>query len=559
MTRLSRRDIFKIAVAGGVVPASRAVAAQSRPAAGPSRKDRPNILFIMADQHRADCVGASGNAAIRTPTLDWIAREGARFSNAYSSTPSCIPARAALLTGLTPWHHGWLGMGEWPSAAKYPFEMPRAFREAGYYTASIGKNHFYPSARDRFYLPLVSHGYDFMLQDEHHDYPLLYRTDYHSWFWSNAPEIYAGDGYLNDVPDGCGFGWKNFWNAWQASPYPYPERLHRARWVGETAVRFLRNYNRPQPLFLKVSFIPPHPPYVPPARLMQPYLESALPQAIHDGWDDRYRPTSGHGLEMCWHEGLSADQVHGSRAGYYGQVTFVDEQVGHLLEELDARGWLEETLIFYCSDHGDMLGDHGRWTKAQPYQSAVRIPMLMRWPRGLVSAARGQVLSQTAEERDVLPTFLGAASIPAPEHLDGRSLLALASGRADGWRLYIDLEHDISWCGPTVHWNALTDGHTKYIFHTWDGSEQLFDLDGDPHELHDLASDSGHESQLRLWRRRMVAHLAERGDAWVKNGKLVVGRPRIPISPNYPRAEAKQIVIMPRDSAPAGSTAELRE
>ncbi len=535
--KFSRREMFKMAAVAtaSVKLSSRGLGAQRRP------KNRPNILFIMADQHRGDCLGADGNPDIRTPNLDALAREGVRFRNAYTSTPSCIPARAAILTGLSPWHHGLLGMGGWPIPARYPLETPRALAEAGYYTASIGKNHFYPSIKNHMYPSLVTHGYDLLLQDEHHDYSRVYRSDYHSWFWSSAPDIYSGDGWLNDVPDGCGFGWKDFWNAYQAKPYPYPERLHRARWVGDTAVRFLRNYDRSQPFFLKVSFIPPHSPYVPPERLMRPYSDGHLPKAFQGRWAEKYRPLSGPDFDI-WHGDLGQEQVHRSRAGYYGQVTLVDEQIGHILEELDARGWLEDTLIFYCADHGDMLGDHHLWSKGQPYQSSVRIPMLMRWPKGLVGRDRGQVIPQVTELRDLLPTFLDAASIPVPENVDGRSLLSLVEGKAGEWRPYIDLEHNI-WRSPTVHWNALTDGHTKYVFHAYDGSEQLFDLDHDPHELKDLAPEPSRQNELRLWRGRMVGHLSERGEAWVKNGKLMLRRENMPISPHYPLAEVEELVI----------------
>lgn len=529
--KFSRRDMFKMAMAATAsmnLP-PRALGAQRRP------KDRPNILFIMADQHRGDCVGADGNPDIRTPNLDILAKEGVRFRNAYTSTPSCIPARAAILTGLSPWHHGLLGMDGWPIPVQYPFELPRALHDAGYFTATIGKNHFSP--------PRESHGYEMMLLDEHHDIPAIFRTDYHAWFWATAPAIYSGEGVLTDVPDGGGFGWNGFWNAYQAKAYPYPERLHRTRWVGETAVRFLRTYNRPQPFFLKVSFIPPHSPYLPPERLMRQYEDGKLPPADHGKWSEKYRSRSGPGLDI-WHGDLGPGQVRRSRAGYYGQVTFVDEQIGHILEELDTRKWLEETLIFYCADHGDMLGDQDLWRKGQPYQPSVRIPMLMRWPKGLVNAERGKVIPQVTELRDLLPTFLHAALAPTPEHLDGRSLLSLVAGKAGEWRPYIELEHDVVY-SPKVHWNALTDGHTKYIFHAYDGSEQLFDLDQDPHELDDLASNPTHQNQLRLWRGRMADHLSVRGDAWVKDGKLMLRRHSIPLSPHYPSTEAKEVVIVP--------------
>jgi arylsulfatase A-like enzyme len=141
----------------------------------------------------------------------------------------------------------------------------------------------------------------------------------------------------------------------------------------------------------------------------------------------------------------------------------------------------------------------------------------------------------------MMATFLDAAGAlePIAYNLDGMSLLRLADGKTEGWRPYIDMEHDICY-SPLVHWNALTDGHMKYIFHAHDGSEQLFDLDNDPQELKNLSSEAAHQNKLKLWRARMVKHLEVRGDQWVKNGKLMVRRDSIPISPNYPRQEAKR-------------------
>ena len=553
--KLSRRDVFKMAVAATAsmqAPGrARAELLHPRQTAEPvrdssqaqknqpRRNDRPNILLIMADQHSGDCMGCDGNRAIRTPNIDALALEGVRFRNAYTATPSCIPARAGLLTGLSPWNHGLLGMDGWPIATEYRHEMPQALAEAGYYTAAIGKNHFDP--------PRQSHGYDLMLDDEHNDIRNIYQSDYHSFFWQNAPNIKgpAGPNDTFEAVDGCGFGWKDFWNAYDARAFPYPERLHRTRWVGRTAVNFLRTYDRRQPFFLKVSFLPPHSPYIPPERLMREYMDAGLPEAFRAPWSEKYRPRSGTGLDI-WHGDLGAEQVRRSRAGYYGQVTYVDEQIGQILEELDARGLMEETLIVYTSDHGDMLGDHFMWRKCQPYQSSVRIPMLMRWPKGLVSAERGRVTDQTIEMRDLMPTFLDAAGAlePIAESLDGRSLLPLADGKTEGWREYIDMEHDVCY-SPLVHWNALTDGHAKYIFHAHDGSEQLFDLDHDPQEMHDLASETAHQEQLKTWRGRMVKHLEVRGEQWVKGGKLMVRRESMPISPNYPRAQASRAGLVP--------------
>ena len=158
----------------------------------------------------------------------------------------------------------------------------------------------------------------------------------------------------------------------------------------------------------------------------------------------------------------------------------------------------------------------------------------MRWPSGLISAARGQNLPQPVELRDLLPTFMEAASAPLNREIDGRSLLSLVRNSGAGWREYIDLEHNITY-SPENHWNALTDGRLKYIFHARDGEEQLFDLESDPHELQDLAADPRYEPKLRIWRQRLIDHFSERGEPFLKNGKLALRPGGLMLSPNFPK------------------------
>jgi arylsulfatase A-like enzyme len=475
----------------------------------PSSK-RPNILLLMADQLRGDCVGADGNKDIQTPNLDRLASEGARFRCAYSSTPSCTPARAALLTGLSPWHHGMLGYGR--VAEHYPVEMPRSLAQAGYYTEVIGKCHYYPQRN--------VHGFEQALLDESGRVETPdFRSDYRSWFWSVAPDL---------NPDKTGLSW----NDYRGAPYALPEELHPTHWIGETAVRFLRKYQRPEPCFLKFTFERPQSPSDPPQRFWKQYQDSALPRAQAGDWAKRYAPRSGAGYEI-WHGDLGEQQVRESRQGYYGNVSFVDEQIGRILEILEQRKLLDETLIVFLSDHGDMTGDQYLWRKCYAYEPSARIATLLRWPSGLVATKRGQVLSQPIEIRDILPTLLDAAGAPPPDtKLDGQSLLELIRGGAK-WREYIDLEHDVCY-SPENHWNALTDGSQKYIFHAQNGEEQLFDLVNDPYELHDLAAEPTRAEALLLWRRRLTNHLAERGDKFVNNGKLVVRTKSLLYSPNYP-------------------------
>jgi len=505
-TALTRRELLGLSLGATIALAGPPAVFPAAPASSP----RPNILFLMGDQHRADCLGADGNRAIRTPHLDAIAREGILFRRAYSSTPTCTPARAALLTGLSPWHHGMIAYGR--VGERYAFEKPRALREAGYYAMVIGKCHFHPQR--------AAHGYHAMLLDESKraEEP-GFVSEYRAWFDKQAP---GRDPYATGLS----------FNGYRAKPYVLPEELHPTRWTGDRAVEFLENYNRAEPFFLKVSFARPHSPYDPPQRLFDAYAGADLPDAVVGRWAAKFAPGDPSN-EDSWHGEFGAAVVRRARQGYYGSVTFLDEQIGRILDALRRSGRLDNTLILYTSDHGDMTGDHHLWRKSYPYESSARIPMLVRWPAALAPhAARGQVADAPVELRDVPPTFLEAAGVRAPESLDGRSLLAVARGES-GWRPWIDLEHGL--CYDKVnHWNALTDGREKYIFHALDGAEQLFELREDPGERNDLAGDGSRAARLREWRERMVGHLAERGERFVKNGRLVARPGQMIYSPHHP-------------------------
>ena len=417
-------------------------------------------------------------------------------------------------------------LGMTTMAQEYPLEKPRALRDAGYYTMAIGKQHFAPMRN--------GHGYHQMIVDEHcpcgngpaalaaaEKRGPVERSDYDSWFASQAPHL---------DPHATGL----WWNDYPARQFALPERLHPTTWTGDTAVNFLNQWDARQPFFLKVSFIRPHSPYDPPARFMDPYAQAEIPPAQVGAWAaSKYAPRNSDRTDI-WHGHLSPAEVRASRQGYYGCVTQVDEQVGRIMTALEQRGWLENTLVIYLSDHGDMTGDHHLWRKSYAYESSARIPFIMRWPKGLINARRGRVMSQPVELRDVLPTFLHAAGQKPSLPLDGRSLLELVETDGKDWREFIDLEHDVCY-SPENHWNALTDGHWKYIYHAMRGEEQLFHLDKDANEVRDLAGERAHQSELRRWRQRLVAHFAERGDGWVNNGELVARPKGQNMSPLFPR------------------------
>ncbi|MFC2166774.1 arylsulfatase [Acidobacteriota bacterium] len=473
---------------------------------------RPHILLVMTDQHRGDCLGCMGNTVIKTPNLDSIANDGIVFTNGYTASPSCTPARAGLLTGLSPWHHGMLGYGR--IAEKYKFEMPQLLRDSGYYTYGIGKMHFSPQK--------TLHGFHGTLVDEsgRADQP-DFVSDYRDWFKLNAPGL---------DPDATGIGW----NEHRAGVYALDEQLHPTYWTGQKAVELIKNYHLEKPLFLKVSFARPHSPYDPPQRFLDMYKEEDMPIPYVGNWEGNF---ADYPMEKNAAFGdFGVDHAKKSRWAYYANVTFIDEMVGKIVEVLKKNGMYDNTLILFTSDHGDMLGDHHHWRKTYAYEGSANIPFIMKCPSTIDKGInRGTVFPHPVELRDVLPTFLDAAEADIPDELDGQSLLTLVKEENPTWRDYIDMEHSTCY-EKHNYWCALTDGKIKYIYFFSDGTEQLFDLINDWGELSELSSNPDHTKTLHLWRERMIAHLSERGESFVKAGQLQVKKETLLYSPNYPKA-----------------------
>ena len=216
----------------------------------------------MTDQLRGDALHCMGNEAVISPHIDQLAQEGTLFTSGYTSAPSSTPARAGLLTGMSPWHHGMLGYGR--VARKYPYEMPQMLRDLGYYTFGIGKMHWFPQKS--------LHGFHATLVDESGRVESPdFISDYRAWFQLHAP---------GQDPDKTGVGW----NDHGAKVYQLDEKLHPTTWTGQTACELIRHYDNNQPLFLKVSFARPHSPYDPPQRYVDLYKDAPIPKPWVGDW-----------------------------------------------------------------------------------------------------------------------------------------------------------------------------------------------------------------------------------------------------------------------------------
>ncbi len=481
---------------------------------------QPNIILIMTDQHRFDALGCMGNEAVISPNIDKIAEAGVIFKNGYSSVPSCTPARSGLLTGMSPWHHGMLGYGR--VARRYKYEMPRMLREAGYYTFGIGKMHWYPQK--------ALHGFNGTLTDESGRVEQDgYISDYRDWFKLQAP---------GEDPDKTGIDW----NENRAGVYLLDEKLHPTYWIGTTAVEFIQNYNLDKPLFLKVSFERPHSPYDPPQRFVDMYKNAKIPEPIVGDWDRKFATIQG-GKDAAFGD-FGVEFAQKSRKYYYANITFIDEMVGKIIQALKEKGMYNNTLICFTADHGDMLGDHYHWRKTYAYEGSAHIPFIVKWPETMnAEISRGSKLGNPVELRDFLPTFLDAAGAEIPKDMDGASLLTLIKDPHASWRPYIDMEHATCYSQDN-YWAALTDGVWKYIWFFRTGEEQLFNLKEDPGETRNLSEMKAYSKELSTWRERMVDHLSERGEGFVKDGKLVKREKTMLYSPNYPgddRSEPERV------------------
>ena len=479
-------------------------------------QQKPHIILIMADQHRGDALGCMGNPAVISPNIDRLSEEGTLFCNGYSSTPSSTPARAGLLTGMSPWRHGMLGYGR--VAIQYKYEMPAMLREQHYYTFGIGKMHWSPQKS--------LHGFHGTLIDESGRAETKYFiSDYRLWLQMQMPGV---------NPNLTGIGW----NEHRAGTYKLPEELHPTAWTGKMACELIQNYNNESPLFLKVSFARPHSPYDPPQRLLDEYEEKEIPAPYIGDWCSKYATQLD--LQKADKDApfanFGTEYAKNSRKYYYANVTFIDEEIGKIIQTLKDKGMYDNALICYVSDHGDMLGDHYHWRKTYPYEGSTHVPYIVKWPKSF-GIKEGIKVDEPVELRDLLPTFLDASGAQIPEEMDGLSLLALVDeSRKHTWRQYIDLEHATCYTKEN-YWCALTDGKIKYVWNFYTGEEQLFDLTKDRGELRNLVSEKHYRKRLMNLREAMVEHLSERGEGFVKEGKLVVRKERLLYSPNYPKSQ----------------------
>ncbi len=459
--------------------------------------DKPNILLFINEQHRGDCLGINGHPVLMTPNMDAIAGAGVRFTHAYTTCPTCIAARRSILSGQFPSTHGMLGFQE---GVEWNIEqtLPAVLANNGYETAWIGRSmHQHPREKRFGFEHIVTLTMD-----------ALSERDYQIAFRKQRPDDWEGI---------YGTGVMN--NDWTARPWHLEEDLHPTNWTVHEALRFLRERDESRPFFLVVSFLAAHPPLLPPAFYLDRYIRTGVPDPVIGDWAVP-PPNNGKGLDVGGSSvNLSSEALLCARAGYYGLLNHLDDQIRRILNPNRGvdRMTGHNTIVALTSDHGEMLGDHYRWHKIVPYEPSARIPFLMRAPQRF-GLKPGSVVQEPVTLADIMPTLLDMAEIPVPDTVDGQSLLPLLRDERVTKRPYVHIEH-----APVHH--CLTDGKEKYIWFAADGREQFFRLSDDPMECRDLSSVPEESDRISRWRSLMISELKDRPEGFTDGTRLISGRP----------------------------------
>ncbi|CAB9509056.1 Iduronate 2-sulfatase [Seminavis robusta] len=530
------------------------------------------ILLFVTDQFRYDAFQPTVTPNLYQLSLD---SKATTFTNAYVSTPTCTPARASLLTGKSPWAHGMLGYSGTVNCQEYPTTLPGMLSDlAGYETFSVGKNHFGWDKTAAY----VTHDFQHLEVYDALDYEPR-PDDYLQYFH----ELYPGKDPLSVTCDRLGY------NDWRACPYGGAnETQHPTEWTTRQALRYLQEFDfsdKNQKMFLKVSYHRPHSPYDPPQRLFDKHLHSKIePERFvnKSSWDQQWYTTRMP--KDAYHGDPGEEKAHYTRAGYLASVEFVDEGMGRILDYLRQHALLEQSLVLWTSDHGDQLGDHYLWRKGYPYEASSHINMIIKLPQGEDDSSsnsspdfRRQNQESTTtntepktspalvEIRDVATTLYDYVGILEKVQkrdplVNGKSLLPILEGDETMVRSWLDLEHSVVY-SHNIHWNAIVGFYPdddvdfqqsdrrdarqessnlllwKYIFHVYDGDEQLFCLSRDPQETYDVSETK--PDILKHWRATMVSQFQEegRGEEWVRDDHLIVHRPAITYGPNFPCKE----------------------
>lgn len=464
---------------------------------------RPNVVLVMTDQQRYDTIAALGYPHMITPNLDRLVRDGVAFERNYVTAPSCTPSRASFFTGLYP-----SGNGVFRNDDPWPRTWVEDLSGSGYRCVSIGKMHTYP-----YEAPTGFHERH-VVENKDRGTPTV------PFFFDNWDKALHVSGVvkpdrrsLRALPD--------YRERLGAFEWTLPEHLHADVFVGSLACRWLDEYPGDEPFFLQIGFPGPHPPYDAPRRLIDQYEDRDLPPIVRTPEEFAAMPPQistvrrehlSHDHDSIVHlENPTQEQLHRQRAHYYANVTLIDEQVGELLQALERRGVLQDTVVIFTSDHGDALNDHGLSQKWTMYDPSVRVPAIVHGPAYIEAR---EPVAEPISHFDLGATILELAGVEQRPGVAARSVLPVLQGAAAEWSsrgyVFVEQARD-SIQQDSEMMTMIADARWKLVCFTDADDGQLFDLESDPDELHDLwdnpeaaEAKAGLLAEVAAWRTKVL-------------------------------------------------------
>jgi arylsulfatase len=449
-------------------------------------QQKPNIIFIMTDQQRFDTIAALGASWMKTPRLDRLAKSGVSFLNCFVTSPVCVAARASLFTGMYPHSTGvFSNFRPWrPTWVQW-------LATAGYHCVNIGKMHINP------YDDLGGFHQRFVVENK--DRPLFLEEGDRA-FYDEWDKALMGRGLVkpsrynrfDDDPD-------HYREALGCFTWELDDTMHPDVFVGDTANWWIENRKSEAPLFLQIGFPGPHPPYDPIKRYLDQYADVDIPiPSILKEY--RGQPSAQAKLRqnmidfnfdsVAWRKDISPDDLLRLRRHYAANVTMIDEKVGQILDALDKRGYLENAIVMFASDHGDALGDHGHIQKWTMYDGVTRVPLIISGkniPKGLQTDALVQLM-------DVAPTILEYAGVKIPTNWEAKSLKPiLESSQAGRSIVYAELGRDHIQ-NASEYIVMRRDRRWKLVWYLGEDEGELYDLENDAGEGNNLWDSSQHRA-----------------------------------------------------------------
>jgi arylsulfatase A-like enzyme len=424
---------------------------------------RPNVMIVMPDQMRGMALGCMGNPDVKTPNLDRLTSQGLLLRRMFANTPVCCPARANILTGTYAHVNGMVANDLRLRESKTT--IAEILGEQGYRTGYIGKWHLDGGPRLPGFVP-----------------PGPRRQGFQFWAANECSHQHFKPTYFRDTDT------------------PVTEdRFEPEVWT-DRAIEFLQEKDD-APFFLMISMGPPHDPYGAPERYEKLYDPANL--AMRPNW---VAGTRNSGREQI--------------ARYYAAITAIDDQVGRLLKALDDSGQADNTIVFFLSDHGDMLGSHGKYLKRKPWEESIRVPGVVRYPAKIKP---GRISNALFSHVDMAPTLLTLCGVPVPGEMQGTDLSGVLLGTDENgpesafFQIFVPFAGDVS----PLPWRGVRTANAMYA-RTENGPWLLYDLDADPYEQSNLVDDPARaalrdqmDTQILSWMKRV-------GDSWANDSMATV-------------------------------------